>query len=117
MINLNDNQSYDEFASSIEKLLIYNLDSTTMVDASYHGMIENYRQIGFEDYVSVLGKGNTMLILGDEKSSNEMVGIVGMEDKMFAFYLRGNIAWQKIPTLFNTLNQNDLINVLDFKMN
>jgi len=116
MLNLKNNEAYTELANSFEKFLIYDLDSTTASDKSYRGIMKDYRSEDFEEYISIIGGGNEVLILGEEKRTNEMVGVFGMDGKVFVFYLLGNIQWQKIPTLINTLSENDLINIFDIKM-
>ena len=112
MINLEDNEAFDELASSLEKLLIYQLDSTSITDKSFNGMLTEYRDEGYEEYMYVLGAGNSTVILGKEKRVNEMVGVVGADEQAFAFFLRGNISWQKIPTLLDTMKETDLFNIL-----
>ncbi len=112
MININKNEAFDELASSFEKFLIYELDSVSAVERSFMPMIGEYRAEGFEEYMYLHGNGNLAMILGEEKRVNEMVGVFGVNDQTFAFFLIGNIAWQKIPTLINTLSENDLFNVL-----
>ncbi len=112
MININKNEAFDELASSFEKFLIYELDSVSAVERSFMPMIGEYRAEGFEEYMYLHGSGNLAVILGEEKRVNEMVGVFGVNDQTFAFFLIGNIAWQKIPTLINTLSENDLFNVL-----
>ena len=75
-------------------------------------MTDKFEKEGFEEYISVTGDGNDILILGKEMRVNEVVGVIGREGTMFAFFMKGNIAWQKIPTLINTLSEEDLFNVL-----
>lgn len=113
MLNLKQNEAYNELATTFEKLLIYELDSSTVVQRIYREVMNKYREEGFEEYISVIGGGNEVLILGEEKWTNEMVGVFGKNGQLFIFYLLGNIAWQKIPTLINTLAENDLINIFD----
>ncbi|MCP4459183.1 MAG: DUF4252 domain-containing protein [Cytophagales bacterium] len=113
MINLKNNEAYTELANSFRKFLIYEMDSITVAKGSHRDVMKKYRNEGFEEYVSLIGGGNEVLILGEEKRTNEMVGIFGMGDQVFVFYLLGNIQWQKIPTLINTFAENDLINIFD----
>jgi len=117
MLNLKNNEAYNDLATTFEKFLIYELDSVTTVERSYRKIMKSYRSEGFEEYVSVIGGGNEVLILGEEKRTNEMVGVFGQNGQIFVFYLLGNIAWQKIPTLVNTLAENDLINIFDINTN
>ncbi|MEM8895114.1 MAG: hypothetical protein AAGC88_11090 [Bacteroidota bacterium] len=115
MINLQENEAFDDMASSFEKFLIYELDSISASNRSFNSMLSSFKEEGFEEYLTIIGAGNYTTVLGEEKRVNEMVGVFGIENQMFAFFLRGNIAWQKIPTLVNTLSENDLFNVLDMR--
>ncbi len=115
MLNLNDNTAFDELASSIDKLLIYELDSVATTSRSYDQMLMAYREAGFEEYVYIEGAGQHTIILGKESRIDEMVGVITLADQVLAFFLRGNVAWQKIPTLMNTLQENDVFNVLNLK--
>lgn len=115
MLNLNDNTAFDELASSIDKLLIYELDSVAATSQSFDQMLKAYREEGFEEYVHIIGAGQYTTILGKESRIDEMVGVITLADQVLAFFLRGNVAWQKIPTLMNTLQENDVFNVLNLK--
>ena len=112
MVNITENDAYNELVSGVNKLLIYLLDSTATATKSYTGIIEKYKDEGFEEYASIWG-GTTLFIYGKEGRNNEIVGVFGEENNSAAFYLNGSIAWQKIPELLNTLNQNDIINIFD----
>ena len=81
MINLKNNEAYNELASSFEKFLIYQMDSMAVVEKSHRGIMKEYRSEGFEEYISVMGGGNEVLILGEEKRTNEMVGVFGRDDQ------------------------------------
>lgn len=115
MINIQRNEAFDEMASSLDKFLIYELDSISATTKSFKNMLNAFEAEGFEEYFTILGAGNYTIVLGEEKRVNEMVGVFGIQDQMFVFFLRGNIAWQKIPTLINTLSENDLFNVLTMR--
>lgn len=115
MINIKKNEAFNELASSFDKFLIYQLDSASTADRSYNGMLSKFRKSGYEEYMSILGGGNTVVILGIEKRTNEMTGVVGIDDQLFAFFLKGNVAWQKIPTLIRTMEEDDIFNVLDIR--
>lgn len=115
MINLTKDDDFDEMASSFEKFLIYELDSVSAIDQSFKPMLNEYLSEGFEEYMYIIGDGNFTMIYGKEKRVNELVGVVGLEDQMFAFFLKGNVAWQKIPTMINSLSENDIFNLLDLR--
>lgn len=55
MINISQNEDYDEMVNGIEKLLIYKLDSTARADKSYKEMLATYRENGFEEYMVMYG--------------------------------------------------------------
>lgn len=116
MINLENNANYNELASSFEKFLIYQLDSITSTENSYKSVLTEYEENGFEEYISVYGDGTSVLVLGKEQRTNEMVGFFAQKDQIFMFHLLGNIAFQKIPTLINTFAENDLLNIFDLKI-
>lgn len=113
MINISQNQDYNEMVSGVDKLLVYTLDSATKADKSYREIVPAYSELGFEEYAIAYGGDMAMSIMGKEGSENEFVGYFGQKDMLFAFYLRGSIGWQKIPTLFNTMKGDDMINFFE----
>lgn len=113
MINVTRDADVDEMASSVEKFLIFELDSMSIVEQAFTPMLTDYRDEGFEEYMYILGDGHYTVILGKEKRVNEMIGIVGLQGQMFAFFLAGNVAWQKIPSFIRTLSENDIFSLLD----
>lgn len=115
MINIDRNKAFDELASSLDKFLIYDLDSVSTADKSFFEMTDKFREEGFEEYISITGAGNEVLILGKEKRVNELVGVMGVDNEMYAFFLKGNVAWQKIPEIMNTLSSDGLLNVLNMQ--
>ncbi len=118
MINLAHNPDFDELVSGIDKLLVYSLDSAAKADKSYREVINEYRSLGFEELTSVYGGDLNLFIYGkNRKRENEYMGIISQDDKLTAFYLRGNIAFGKIPRLFQSLKSGDVINPFDFNLN
>lgn len=119
MVNISENQAYNELVSGVEKLLVYTLDSATRADRSYTQITANYQELGYEEYASVMGGDMSLAVMGlESKDGNQFVGFVGQTDMVMAFYLRGSIAWQKIPTLINTLKSEDmLLDFFDLKSN
>ncbi len=115
MVNISENEAYNDLVSGVNKLLIYVLDSAAIADKSYTGIIDDYKEEGFEEYASVWGNTN-LFLYGKEGRNNQMVGVFGNRENAAAFYLNGSIAWQKIPELFNTLQQNDIINVFELNI-
>lgn len=113
MINLSQNPDYNEMVNGIDKLLIYTLDSATKADKSYRQIAQTYTRLGFEEYAMAYGADMQLAILGKEGNDNEFVGYFGQNDLVVAFYLRGNVGWQKIPTLLQSMQQDDMINLFD----
>ena len=114
MINLSGNEEFNQMVKPIVKMLIYTLDSAAMAEKSYIKLPEKFQKNGFEEYITMYGAGNNMFVYGKE-SSEEMVGIVGVDEQVFAFYIRGNINWQKIPQLMTTMQENEILQIFDLK--
>lgn len=112
MINLTSDKDYNELVSGVEKLLVYQLDSVTRADRSYRAIEGAYLENGFEEYAKAFGGQWNLVLLGKEGKENEFVGYFGEKDVVMAFYMRGKIAWEKIPTLINTLRGENLLNLL-----
>ncbi|MFT6882246.1 MAG: hypothetical protein ACI83W_001203 [Marinoscillum sp.] len=115
MINLKENKEYDEMVSGIDKLLVYTLDSTGVADKTYLQIGTSYRERGYDEYMMSSGSLLNMAILGNPKNDEEFVGYISQEESCFAFYLRGDIAWEKIPKLINTMRDLDLLNIMDLE--
>lgn len=114
MVNIGQNEDYNEMVSGVEKLLIYTLDSATQADKSYRAIADAYLNEGFEEYAMAFGGELSMAILGKESgTSSQYAGYFAQDELAVAFYLRGNIAWQKIPTLLSTMRKDDFFNLLD----
>jgi hypothetical protein len=117
MINLYDDPTLDELVSGVRKLLLYNLDSTTIADKSYKGLIDTYSDLDFEEYISAYGEGMNFFIYGkDGRSANEYIGIIAQPDKVSVFYLRGIVALNKFPDLIESMNEGSFINPFDFNL-
>lgn len=115
MINLTENKEYSEMVSGIDKLLVYALDSTGRVEKTYLQIDKSYRESGFDEYMMSSGSLLNMAILGNPKNNEEFVGYISQEESCFAFYLRGEIAWEKIPKLINSMRDLDLLNIMETK--
>ena len=116
MINIAKNPDYNELVNGIEKLMVYTLDSAAKASKSYKGIITSYKKIGFEEYASMYGGTTDFFLYGKEnKNENQYVGVMKSEDAVYAFYMRGRIAWQKIPALMQSFKSNDMINI--FQLN
>ena len=114
MINIANNEGFDEMVSGIEKLLIYKLDSTAKADKSYKEVFTTYRDLEYEEYMTMYGGGYTMYLYGNEnRKKAEFVGVFQQEEMAIAFYLRGNIGWAKIPDLIESFESNEMLNILD----
>ncbi len=117
MVNLANNPDFDGLVSGIEKLLIYNLDSAARADKSYKEIITTYQELDFEEYASAYGGGLNFYVYGKEnKKETEYIGVVKKDDLLTAFYMRGQIAMNKIPRLIQSMGEGDFINPFDFNL-
>lgn len=117
MVNLANNPDFDELVSGIEKLLIYNLDSAARADKSYKEIITTYQALNFEEYASAYGGGLNFYVYGKENNKEtEYIGVVKQDDLLTAFYMRGQIAMNKIPRLIQSMSEDDFINPFDFNL-
>lgn len=108
MMNVSKDPEFNELVNGIEKLLIYRLDSSTIATKEYASWTDKYRENDFEEYMSMTGAMN-LIILGAEE---EYVGVTGSKGQVVAFYLRGTIAFQKIPKLIQTFEGGDILSLL-----
>jgi hypothetical protein len=114
MLNMAHNPDYYEVVNDIEKLLVYTLDSAAKASQSYKAMITTYKKTGFEEYASMSGGKTVFILYGKEnKRENQYVGVIKSEDAFYAFYLRGQVGWQKIPALMQSFKSDDMINIFD----
>jgi len=117
MLNIGDNPEINNMVNGIEKLLIYKLDSVSKADKLYRVMIDNFKSNGFEEYVSVYGGGNDMFLLSSEgKKDKEYVGVIIQADISIAFFMKGDISWEEIPKIMNSIKEGDFINILDLNL-
>jgi len=117
MVNLANNPDFNELVSGIEKLLIYNLDSTARADKAYKELIATYEKLDFEEYASAYGGEINFYVYGkDMRKGTEYIGIIRQEDALTAFYMRGTIAMNKIPSLMQSMGEGDFINPFDFNL-
>ncbi len=116
MVNLTQNPEYNQLVNGVEKLLIYTLDSITKVDKSYRMLSDSYLEAGFDEYAMVYGGQINMSILGKDGATHQYVGYFDNRGEVVvAFYLRGDIPWQKIPTLLQNMDEMNMIDLFDFK--
>ena len=108
MINIKKDSEFNELVNGVEKLLIYRLDSSTVKSKEYSKWTDQYRSNGYEEYITMSGMMN-LVILGKD---NEFVGVTGRDGQVIAFYLRGVIAFQKIPKLVQTFEGGDMLSLI-----
>lgn len=108
MINLSGDPEVNKLVNDVEKILIYPLDSTSLNSPKLHTWLKDYEAIGYEEYIQISGAQSIRLIGKGE----EYVGMFGSGGKQTAFYLRGTIAFEKIPQLLKTFQSNDMIGLL-----
>ncbi len=114
MLNIAHNPDYYELVNGIEKLLVYTLDSAAKSSHSYKAMITAYQKKGFEEYAAISGGKTIFLLYGKEnKQENQFVGVIKSEDAFYAFYLHGQLGWQKIPALMQSFQSDEMINIFD----
>ncbi len=113
MVNLANNPGFDDLVSGIEKLLIYSLDSTARADKTYKDLIATYEELDYEELASAYGGKLNFYIYGKDK---EYIGIIRQEDLVTAFYMRGQIAMNKLPQLMQSMSEGDFINPFDFNL-
>jgi Domain of unknown function (DUF4252) len=117
MINLTHNPDFDELVNGIDKLLIYDLDSTARANNSYRDIISAYQKLNYEEYASAYGGGIDFFIYGKEKGhETEYIGIVKHNDMLTAFYLRGHLAVSNLPELIQSMRNGNFINPFDFNI-
>ena len=113
MINVSQNPEYNQLIADVEKLLLYQYDSNPTKNAEFKTMMNAYEGLGFEDYISMYGGDQNLSIKG---KNDAMIGSFGADDVYIIFYLKGNLALQKIPKLVNVLQEEILSDnvLLDF---
>ncbi|MFY0685598.1 MAG: hypothetical protein JXQ90_00460 [Cyclobacteriaceae bacterium] len=114
MVNLKNNPDYNELVGTIDKLLVYNLDSAASI--GFRSIIEEAETKGFEEYITFFGGSQTLYLYGKEGNKPQMIGVLRDKESSYAFYMKGAIQFQKIPTLFSTLQENDLLNIFDLNL-
>jgi hypothetical protein len=108
MANLSGDPQFNALVNDIDKILIYSLDSTNLTSPKINTWMKEYEAIGYEEYIMISGLQH-MRIIG---KGDEYVGLFGTNDKKMAFYLRGEIGFEKIPKLIQTFQSNDMLSVL-----
>ncbi|MBV6645144.1 MAG: hypothetical protein KI790_06830 [Cyclobacteriaceae bacterium] len=106
MINLEKNADFNQLVNGIDKLLIYTLHSDPGERSGYQSLISSYQEEGFDEYVSLTGDSKMLMIYGKEGNKDQFVGVSNVEGYRLAFYLKGEIGWQKIPSLLQNFNNN-----------
>ena len=77
----------------------------------------DYETLEFEEYASAYGGGLNFFVYGKEnRKETEYIGILKRDDVLTAFYMRGQIALNKIPRLMQSMSEGDFINPFDFNI-
>jgi len=113
MANIGGNESIDEFVNELNKILIYTYSGSSAA-ALFTETFKQYEDEGFEEYAKVYGGSQSITILGKENEA--YVGFFGDKNQQMAFYIDGEIRWEKIPTIVQTIESNQLINFFDFNL-
>jgi hypothetical protein len=81
-------------------------------------MLKQYEALGYDEYIAMYGGKNQLMLYGKEhRKEGNFVGIFRQEDNLQAFYLSGNIGWNKIPSLIQKLQQGDILNIFSLNSN
>lgn len=108
MINVAQDPNFNKMVNDIEKVLIYNLDSATVANKDYKAWLKSCEEKGFEEYITVFGKQEVRLIGRKE----EYIGLMAAEGSAMAFYLRGEIPFEKIPALMETFRSDNVLSLI-----
>lgn len=108
MISLDQDPEFYKLVNEIEKVLIYKLDSATIVAAKNSQWMDEYEAKGYEEYVSISGP-QTLKIIG---KGNEYVGMAASEEQVVALYMRGQVGFASLPRLVNTFSSDNLLSIL-----
>lgn len=108
MANLSGDPQFNALVNDIDKILIYSLDSTHLTSPKLNTWMNEYEAIGYEEYIMISGLQQIRVIGKGE----EYVGMFGSRENKIAFYLRGEIGFEKIPKLIQTFQSNDMLSVL-----
>ena len=108
MVNISGDPEFNELINDVEKVLIYPLDSASLSSPNLHSWLTQYEELGYEEYIRIYG-AQSIRLLGNE---DEYVGMFGVSGKQTAFYLRGTIAFEKIPHLINNFQSNSMLDLL-----
>ncbi len=112
MINIQGDTLINDVISDIRKLLVYKLTSERL-DKELRDVFTTYEEKGFEEYARVYGAGNDIILMGKERfGQDEYVGVAGSDGQYFAFYMRGDIRWDKVPTVIERIRDNPILDTL-----
>ncbi len=117
MLNFAKNQDYFDMVKDIEKILIYSLNTTAKKNKSYINMLSMYKERNFEEYAAITGGKTNFYLYGKASKQNQFVGVYQNQEEVYVFFLIGNIAFQKIPSLIQTLGNSDMLNLFDITPN
>ncbi len=113
MVNLKKDPSFNEAVSGIKKLLVYKLDSATTASKEYLIWVKAYPKHGFEEYLTMNGAMD-LLIYGKKE---EFVGLSGSGRNIIAFYLKGEVALQKVPELIRNFDGSGVLSLITNQLN
>ncbi len=118
MLNVGNNPEFNNMVSDIEKILVYKLDSISIADKLYSSMLDDFRSLGYEEFISVNGGGMETRLLGNlQNPVNQYIGVFINDDISLTFYMKGDISLEKIPNLISSFNNDDFINIMDLDFN
>lgn len=111
MLNLSKSEDYNKMVKDIEKLMVFKLDTTATEEKTYLIMLQDYKANGFDEYAVMTGGKTNFQIFGKEEKTNEFVGVIKSEKDLYIFYMLGMIDFIKIPSLIQSIQSGDMLNI------
>ena len=108
MINISNNNEFNELVNNIEKVLIYNLDSIDIAEGTNKIVIEEYKTNGFDELITVTGPQTIYLL----NKKNEYVGSVQIPDHTLCFYIKGKLPFNKLLQFIQTFDSQEFSSVI-----
>jgi hypothetical protein len=115
MINLSDNEDFDQLVKEIRKIRFFQWGLENNPDIDEKSLIRDLTEEDFEECMVIQTGEMDMMVYGREqrKKQPELVAIVETKHQIQLLDIQGIVNVAKIPALINNLNSADFINVLD----
>lgn len=116
MIDLSKNPEYQALVNDIRKLLVYKIENSDSTLKVLNDLCSDFMQMGYDELMQVSKKERNSLVLVNEKNGNNgFTGFIQSGESLFAFYLQGTLALEKIPQMIEFYNSKEFINIFDNK--